>query len=328
MPSYRGVEQSAIVKSITDAIEFLETHSTGPECQKLIDRLRTPDAATGVSPLGAIAHAATNKELASAIRGSGAGWLFGATGEVLQFHAVYNTDGKGLDIVERLYQWGAGAGARTLAYNKIDEECDAWLAMSYARKVGMTEENLEKLAGVADALTQNKVALGHAFKAITQLVEMGAAGADDDAMRQLFLTLDLHERHVAKGTLSTVTLDGAQANLEFDRPMSQYGIVMEDMTAGRTGWDDPKVLPVVEKISEILDPFRETDEVSRTGVGIITKGPYEEGKTPQGIIFGSTARVAQAVADAFPELKVIDYEGRKIAPNTLKPQGPKPGFRL
>lgn len=327
MPSYRGVEQSAIVKSITDTIEFLETHSTGPECQKLIDRLRTPDAATGVSPLGAIVNAATNKELASAIRGSGTGWLFGATGEVLQFHAVYNTGGKGLDIVERLYQWGAGAGARTLAYNKIDEECDSWLAMSYARKVGMTEENLEKLAGVADALTQNKVALGHAFKAITQLVEMGAAGAEDDAMRQLFLTLDLHERHVAKGTLSTVTLDGAQANLEFDRPMSQYGIVIDDMTKGKIGWSDESLVPLVEKVSEILDPFRETDEVNRTGIGLITKH-VEGGENPQGIIFGSTARVAQAVADAFPELKVIDYEGRKIAPNTLKPQGPKTGFNL
>ena len=67
--------------------------------------------------------------------------------------------------------------------------------------------------------------------------------------------------------------------------------------------------------------------MNRTGVGIITGGPYVEGQTPQGIIFGSTKRVAQAVADAFPELKVIDYEGRKIAPNTLKPQ-PKPGFNL
>lgn len=325
---YRGVEQSVLVNSITDAIELLETHSTGPECQKMIDSLRAVDPATSVSKLGAIQNAKDNKELASAIRNSGTDGLFGAMGEVLQFHAVYNTDGKGLDIVERLYQWGAGSGARTLAYQAIDEETDSWLAMSYARKVEMKEENLEKLAGVAEALTQNKVALVHAFKAITQLVEGGATGADDDTMRKLFLTLDLHERHVAKGTLSMISLDGALANLEFDRPMGQFGIVMEDMTAGRTGWDDPKVMPLVEKISEILDPFRETDEVSRTGVGIITKGPYEEGKTPQGIIFGSTKRVAQAVADAFPELKVIDYEGRKIAPNTMKPQPPKPGFNL
>ena len=245
MPSYRGVEQSALVKSITDAIELLETHSTGPECQKMIDALRAPDAVTGVSKLSAIQNAKDNKELAAAIRDSGTGWLFGAMGEVLQFHAVYNTDGKALDIVERLYQWGAGSGARTLAYQAIDEETDSWLAMSYARKVEMKEENLEKLAGVADALTQNKVALVHAFNAITQLVEGGATGMDDDAMRKLFLTLDLHERHVAKGTLSMISLDGALANLEFDRPMGQYGIVIDDMTAGKTGWNDPALVPLV-----------------------------------------------------------------------------------
>jgi hypothetical protein len=32
------------------------------------------------------------------------------------------------------------------------------------------------------------------------------------------------------------------------------------------------------------------------------------------------------VADALPEMKVLDSEGHAIAPNTLKPLPPKPGF--
>jgi hypothetical protein len=319
MPSYRGVEQSEILRSIDDALELLETHSTGPECQKLIDQLR---AGAG-SPLAAIRNAADDQGLAAAIRGSGLNWLFICTAEVLQFHAVNNTDGKGLDTVQRLHAWGAGSGARAMAYYAIDGETDTWLAAAYARKTPMTEETLENLAAVAASLTQSEEALGKAFKAVMQLIELGAQGATDAEMAPVFLALDLHERHIAHGALAAVSLGGAEKNLEFERPMGRFGVVIEGMKERLVGSRDAIVDDIRSRVETALSPFYETDEVSMVGIGIITN---DFDTSPQGIVFGASRRAAQAVADAVPELKVLDHEGRGIAPNAPKP--PPPGFRL
>lgn len=329
MPSYRGVDQNDLLKSINDACELLETHSTGPECQKLIDGLRAADPATGVSKLGAIANATTDQELAAAVRGSGASWLFICLDEVLQFHAVYNTDGKGRDIAERLSRWGAGDGARVSAYYPIDAEADSWLAVNYARHVEPSEENLQKIAGLASALTQDATALGTAFNAMTKMVEMNQKGASDEEMKKIFLDLDLHERYVTRGTLSALSLDGAEASLELEQPMGRFGVVIDDLTAGRIGGYDPALKAIRDKVEQALGPFYETDEVNMTGIGMITRtGPFVKGETPQGIVFGSSKRAAQAVADALPGMKVLDEQGHALAPNTLKPIPPKPGFNL
>jgi hypothetical protein len=328
MVSYRGVAQSDLVKSINDALELLETHSTGPECQKLIDAMRAVDPATGVSKLGAIAAAANDKDLATAVRGSGASWLFICADEVLQYHAVYNTDGKGRDVAERLSQWGAGDGARVSAYYPIDAEVDSWLAVNYARRVEPTEENLEKIAGLASALTQDATALGTAFNAMTKMIEMHAKGATDDAMRKVFTDLDLHERYVTRGTLSALSLDGAQASLELEQPMGRFGLVIDDLTTGKVNGHDASIKAIRDKVEEALMPFYDTDEVNMTGIGLIVRGVFKKGESPQGIVFGSSKRAAQAVADALPDMKVLDEEGHRLAPNTMKPLPPKPGFTL
>jgi hypothetical protein len=327
MPSYRGVSQADVVSSITDALALLELHTTGPECQKLIDKLRTADPATGVSPLGAIMNAGSDADLATAIRGSGAGWLFMCTAEVLQFHAVYNTDGKGYDVVERLHKWDAGGGARVAAYYPIDAECDSWIAMSYARKVAPTEENLQKIAGVASAFTQDAAALGHAFHGITKMIEMGATGGTEDAIRKVYLDLDLHERHVARHTLSALSMDGAEADLAFDQPMARYCLVVDGLTDGSINHTDSSVQDIRTRVEEALRPFWESDEVGMTGIGLIKRG-HKKGD-PIGIVFESTQRAAQAVADALPGMKVLDQDCNKIAPNTLPPaKQKKPGFSL
>jgi hypothetical protein len=328
MVSYRGVSKSDLLKSINDAIELLETHSTGPECQKLIDAMRAADPATGVSKLGAIQNAKDDKELAVALRGSGASWLFICMDEVLQYHAVYNTDGKGRDVVERLSQWGASDGARVSAYYPIDAEADSWLAVNYARRVEPTEENLEKVAGLAAALTQDATALGAAFNAMTKMIEMNAKGANDDTMRKVFLELDLHERYVTRGTLSALSLDGAEAKLELEQPMGRFGVVIDDYTTGKISGHDPAIKTIRDKVEEALGPFYETDEVNMTGVGIIVRGEFKKGESPLGIVFGASKRAAQAVADALPDMKVLDEQGHRFAPNTLKPPPPKPGFSL
>ncbi len=329
MPSYRGVSQSDLVTSITDAFELLEAHSTGPECQKLIDAMREVDPATGVSKLGAIQNAKDDKELAAALGASGANWLFICTNEVMQYHALNNTDGKGYDVAERLSKWGAGSGARVMAYYPIDAECDSWLAVQYARRVEPTEENIEKIAGLAGALTQNATSLGIAFDAMVQMIQLNAKGASDDDMRQIFLGLDLHERHITRGALSALSMDGAEADLDFEQPMGMFGVVIDDLTTGKANWGDPSMKAVRDRVEQALGPFYETDEVNMTGVGIIVRAEnFVKGVTPQGIVFGASKRAAQAVADAMPDMKVLDGEGHAIAPNTLKPLPPKPGFNL
>ncbi len=126
MPSYRGVSQADLVRSITDAVTMLEKHSTGPAMQGYIDGLKQPDA-NGVSKLGAIAAAADDVSLVQAVNASGVTYLFARGYDVLQYHALNNTDGKGRGILRDLNNWGAMSGAMTMEFNQYDAEFQDFL---------------------------------------------------------------------------------------------------------------------------------------------------------------------------------------------------------
>src|SRR3972149_4950142 len=242
MPSYRGVSQADLIRSINDALELLETHSTGPVLQKRIDDLRAPDA-SGQSKLGAIAAAQDDVSLVSAVRGSGVMWLFARAHKVLKFHARNNTDGKGYDIVSRLVSWGAMSGAMTMEYNAFDREFDAFL---------------------------QKQSLKNGFNKLRSA--LGGKGA-----------------------------------MESSGPLSRYGVVLEDLTSGKIDWHHPSIETIRKKVDQVLAPFYPLDEVEMTAIGLIDHFPQKG--APRGIIFISSARAAQAVADALPDMKVIDAEG-------------------
>lgn len=327
MPNYLGVEQADLVQSIADALELLETHSTGPECQKLIDGLRATDPATGVSKLGAIANAGDDVTLANAVSASGVNWLFICAREVLQLHALCDTDGKGFDVLARLEQWNASGGARFMAYYPIDGEVDSWLAANYARGVA-AEERTGKIAEVLPAFAQSPAETTAAGAAIAKLLDRAEKGADDEELKKLFLDLDLRERHIVKGTLMAVALEGMEP-LNFENPMGRFGVVIDDLTNRKINWHDKSLEAVRKQVEEVLMPFYATDEVNMTGIGLITmpQSRDENEVIPQGIIFGSSKRAAQAVANALPDMKIMDGQGRIIAPQA-KPQPPKPGFTL
>src|SRR5271170_2472940 len=101
--NYRGIEKAVLLRSIDDMLALLESHTSGPECQKRIDKLRQPDA-SGQTQLGAIAEAVDDGALATAVRGSGVGWVFSSLRPLLEFHALANTDGKGLAAVTAIHQ--------------------------------------------------------------------------------------------------------------------------------------------------------------------------------------------------------------------------------
>jgi len=323
MPSYRGVEQADLVRTVNDALAMLETHSTGSVLQGHIDGLRKPDAG-GVSKLGALSAAKTDAEFVAAVRASGVQWLFSRVSDVLQFHAVNNTGGKGEEILNGLVKWNATGEAMLADYTKLDEETDAWLVVNYARQTPMTEESLEKIAMVVDAVSRDRMARGLAFTAMTQMIEMADAGAPDAEMQQVFLALDLHERHIVKSSLTALfTLDGAQGSMVFQPAISRYGVVIDGLAEGKINWTDKAVEAVRMEVEKALSPFYELDEVEMTGIGGIGNS-FKKGD-PQGVFFQSSARAAQAVADALPGMKVVDYEGNTVPPRR-KPQPPKPAF--
>ncbi|MBI1216805.1 MAG: hypothetical protein GC185_13445 [Alphaproteobacteria bacterium] len=323
MPSYRGIPQADLLRSINDALSLLETHSTGPECQKRIDALRAVDPATGQSDLGAIAAATDDASLAQAMRGSGVFWLFSRAHDVFAFHAANDTDGKGQDVVKRLLPWGAMDAAMTAEYNKFDEETDGWLAARYAHAVEPNEENLEKIAMVTQALSQDRMAVMSAFDTITKMVEMAHSGADDDKLREKFLALGPHARYVALKSISAIMLlDGVESDMDFTPAIRRYCVVIDDLTDKKIKWTHPAVDAVRSMVEDALGPFYDLDEVTTTGIGKANMDRPE-----MGIIFDATARAAQAVATALPNMKVLDGDGNVMPPRT-RPKPKDPGFRL
>jgi len=318
MADYRGIDQSIILSTINEALELLETYSPGPETQKRIEALRVPGA-DGVSPLGMIASAKDNKELAAAIGSSGATYLVNRLHSVLEFHALNDTDGKGKGVLVALHKWGGIGGAMTMEYNALDGEADTFLAVNYARHTPMAEETLEKIAQILPQVSQNEEAKGRAYQAVTDLVEMGAEGESDAAMGKVFLALDLHERHIVTTILTNVSDLGSPRALKVENAMGRFGVAIDDYTTGKINHTDPMVKTLRNRVEEALSPFYETDEVNMTGIGIIVNGEFKKGESPLGIVFGSTRRAAEAVAAAMPEWQVLDHNGKRVLP--------KPGFK-
>ena len=323
MPSYLGVEQRDVVASINDTLALLETYSGGPAAQAQIDALRAVDPATGKSKLGAIAAALDDMSLIHAVKNSGVTELFGTLGEVLQFHALQNTDSKGTALWQSLMSWNGFGGSVSLSYTDTVAECDSWLAVNRAKLIPMTQDSLDKIHALAHATSKQPDAISNALVAMTALVSVHHAGGDVDNMKHLFLNLSLHERHIVNKTFAAIVQENAP-KIHAPGPYALYGVVIDDMTSGKIGWSDESLRPLVERTSAALEPFYPTSEVQRFMVGRIT--PPEGAEQLEGFLIIATRRAGQAVANALPEFRVIDRDGVTI-PAQSTPH-PKPGSRF
>ncbi len=323
MPFYLGVAQRDLVASIHDNLALLETYSVGSAAQAQIDVLRAVDPATGKSKLGAIASALDDMSLIHAVKNSGVTDVFGQLGEVLQFHAQQNTDGKGTALWQSLMGWNGLGGSISLSYSDTVAECDSWLAANRAKLIPMTQDSLDKIHAIAHATSQKQDAINNAMVVMTSMVSVNHAGGDVDGMKHLFLNLDLHERHIVNKTFAAITQENA-APIHAPGPYALYGIVIDDMTSGKIGWSDESLRPLVERTAAALEPFYSTSEVQRFIVGRIT--PPEAAEQLEGFLIISTRRAGQAVANALPEFRVIDRDGVTI-PAQSTPH-PKPGSRF
>ena len=309
MPFYRGVAQEDLIKSIDDALALIEAQPIGPECKKDIDRLRTPDPATNRSPLAAIAAAADDVSLAEAVGAARGVFLF--LNPVISYHGLNDTGGKGLDVYTRLNAWDAMGGARMLAYTPLDGEMDSFLAAEYAKKLARKLPVITGLKAIFKcAALMGREGFSGARK-LNRLVRRARGGADDSALKEAFLKLDIRDRHqvVDAGGVATGLHPGMKNNLPKDEVMSRYGIPLEIKSFD---WEAPEVKPVGEKVFKALEPFYATDEVGMSGLGAITDDYARRG--PTGIMFECTLRAARAVAAAVPEMKVIDHKGNPVAP--------------
>lgn len=318
MPDYRGIQQADLLKSITDAMALLDKYSPGPACQADVDRLRTADPATGKSPLDLIRDAADNKELASAMRGRGTS-VFMFMQPVLAYHALQNTDGTGLETYKRLNDWSAMSGARMMAYTQQDGEMDSFLAAGYARKLS---QKLPVVTGLKNIFKAAVMMGGEGYsgaRQINRLARMARAGADDAQLKAEFLKLDISIRHntVDAGALACNMHPRQKNALPQAECMGRYGLEIPELTEKKLNWTSPEVKAKADEVYKVLAPYYDTDEVGMTGIGCITS----EIPGPQGIMFESTRHAAAAVAAAFPGAKVLDYDGKPVAPGATYTSG-------
>ena len=324
MPSYRGVSQADLIKTVYDAIELLETHSPGPVTQQNIDQLRAVDPATGQSKLGALAAAADDAALVDAVRAT---WkVLGFMSPMFGFHALNDTEGKGLDVYKRLGAFGALSGARDMAYHPEDGEMDSYLTVQYARKLAEKMPVITGLKNIFWSVAANGRDGFGASRKLNSLVRQARRGASDADLTATFLKLDIRDRHlVVDAAAASLGLhDGQKSKLPEADCMSYYGLVMPEL--GKSlNWGSPEVVEISAKAQKVIEPFFALDEVNMCGVGIIMIGGRTFDRNgPQGVTFNSTLRVAQAVKAAFPDMEVVDYKGNKVELPPA-PAAPKPG---
>ena len=107
--------------------------------------------------------------------------------------------------------------------------------------------------------------------------------------------------------------------IQNNNPFKRYGLYIEELTYGDLNWQSTEIKDIRSKVTKALEPFYKSDEVRMTGIGIISRDPEL-----QGIMFETTIEGAKAVAKAFPNTKVVDFENNVVtASKTRKPSGPK-----
>lgn len=120
-------------------------------------------------------------------------------------------------------------------------------------------------------------------------------------------------------------LERARAAFNRLRPQQEgafqhYVLAIEGMAEGRIKWNDARAETLAESVQDRLEPFVRLNEARNICIGMMTSHPAD----PQGIVFTATRRAAQAVANAFPQYRLIDRNGQDITPYTQTPRPPQP----
>ena len=295
MPSYRGVDQSVVAQSIVDILELLKKNSSG---SVLDSRLKDIS-------VDKILSAQNDLELAQAVSDSGIKGRLCRISELLTFHAVKNTDGKGYEIFKTLASWDAFSGIRRLSYGDMDKEADAYI---------------KKHSSLSFRFKKAKLILSE----VKTLRKEMLADYDYKGMRGVF---NKAAEHVYDGVLFVDSLlSDHLPRLPVSYAMDRYGVVVPGLSEMKVRITDPSVIELSDKTELVLKPFYDLDEVGSTGIGHI--GSIYKKNDQFGVVFDSTRAAAEAVAAAFPQHQVIDSKGNVIKPSGSAKQNldKKPGM--
>lgn len=316
MPSYIGVEQSALLKSLEQGLSLLEAYSIGDECQAYIDEIRGVNATQGASPLEKIKNAKTDLELVQAVGSSKTSYLFLRLYDVMEYHLINDTDGIGKETVENLAKWGGLEGAQTMEYNALDKESQSWLLSQYVQRIinkkasiPLSQRFSMMAAQILDKGTRQDLSLGNKlFKASVENFKKDTTG---QGLSTYFEGLSLSDRHKLM-MVAQIKSGMAVTEKKVSGALSRYGVVIDDLSNGNINWGDPAVEKTREKLEQILRPFFPLAEVDMIGVGLILRDNSKKG-APQGVVFNCSKRAAETVAKEMKGYQVIDHQGKAVA---------------
>ena len=316
MPSYSAVSQVDLLKSINDALDLLAGNSSGPLCQKEIAGLRTPDPATGLSPLDAVAAATTNKDLAAAA--SRVGGVLQLLQPLLVYHGLNDTGGKGRDVYGALISWGGIRGANSLEFTQRDREMHVYLAVQYARKLAKgtpVAQGLKNTFWSVASAGPHGVVLAHSLNKLVRHARRGASDAELKAVLADLNPNDLLQVREA-GSFACGFHKTQKNGLPTETNWHLYCLVIPD--AEKLTYKSPEVVPRNLKVYDILDPFNDAHEAENEGFGYLHQ-KQNANKPPLGIVFFGSSRAASAVAAAFPDMEVLDEEENRVPPASKNP---------
>lgn len=301
MPSYRGLDQSAVLHALQNGLALLEKHPIGAEGKRQVTE--------GKAALSAIAAATSDLELVGAIRDCHAVYFFNRLYPVMEYHAVNNTDGVGLQVFEDLSRCGAFGGAMSQEYNQLDHEQECWLMCRYVRKI----EDSHDISSLKGWFTLAALGICDQTRAVR------GKTLTDEEIAECFDVMQFPERDTVMRTACQMA-GMVPENLPDKNPIQRYGIAIPGMEYPL----DSVTRALRQEIDNILAPFWTLDEVRMSGLGAIN--PDHPADNVLGITFNSTRRAAEAVATAFPQHVVVDSQGQKVKPaskrTTPKPPAP------
>lgn len=314
MPAYRDVDQRSLAQSIEKAISLLTDYSTGPEMAALLATFSTPDE-TGMTPLQRIETAPDKPALVQAVRDAQALSIFSRLREPLVYHTLFDTDGRGLEVMAALSLWGAtNAGVRVGA-NPLKEEMEIWMAEAYASKTAFDAEHVDRIKAFFDRCAGDREApIG--LKTALYCIEKAAAGAHAD-IRAACAALTYPERRYTRLALKEATgINEEAVMMPLPGGVRTFGLVIGK--SGEVDWNDKRVDAIIEKAEKVMEPYLETEDIARVMLGAINRAGDQSG-----VIFFAIRRVAEEIAAALPEHVIINVDGLRVQPRAANDPVPK-----
>lgn len=314
MISYRGHAQQDIIQSLVQACELAQKHSPGPACDAEIDAV--------LAEIPHLQSAADDDAFRAALKNSDIS-ILQRMHELFEVYAIDNTDGIGRQVFKSLHAWDAFSGFITADLRPVDSEIMLYQFTQGIRRLGSVDEaSVRDLVSRSGYIT-NEPEISGALTDLQALVAAVKNGASDQTLAQHYRDMGVD---AAAGRIVRLVVErsGSDPSLyQKDNPwFSRYGIVLEDMVTGARFHDvSQKNEALIKDVYDFVAPFFETDTAEPTlTLGCITADPQAAG----GIVLSLTKDVAQALANAFPDRKLIHHDGSPVLPaGTKNPVTPR-----